>query len=114
MKSRNIPCLSLSIYVAGGESEDHQVPPTVTRVFEEANLAERQENKLSHLLSWVLQTWLVNILLSPLLLNIRIINGILHLFSLSRLDQCLRKSLESFINFFLSFGQKEKFPLAAR
>ena len=110
MKSRNISSLRFSGF--SGDSEDHQVPPTVTRVFEEANLAEREENKLSHLLSWVLQTWLLNILLSPFLLYVRIINGLLLLFSLSSLDDCLRKSLESFINFFLGFGQKAKFPLA--
>ena len=96
------------------ETEDLQFPPTVTRVFQEADNTERETSKLSLLLAWLLQTWLVNILLSPLLLYVRIINGLLLLFSLTSLDDCLRKSLESFINFFLGFGQKEKFPLAAR
>ena len=96
--------------VSGGESEDHHFPPNVTKVFQDADKTEREATKLSLLLAWLLQTWLVNILLSPFLLYIRIINGLLLLFSLSSLDDCLRKSLESFINFFLGFGQKRNFP----
>ena len=111
----------VSYCLAGRESQDDQFPQGVTKVFEEATNTEREEtnterveSKLSLLLAWLLQTWLVNILFSPLLLYIRVINGLLFLFSLSSLDDCLRKSLESFIHFFLGFGQAEKFPLAAR
>ena len=107
-----------SSYQLGGSGEaekaqESQFPLTVTRVFEEANNTEGEKNMLSLFLTWLIQTWLANILLSPLLLYNRIISGLLLFFSLSRLDDCLRKSLESYIYFFLGLGQKEKSPLAA-
>ena len=107
-----------SSYQLGGsveaeKAQESQFPLTVTRVFEEANNTEGEKNMLSLFLTWLIQTWLANILLSPLLLYNRIISGLLLFFSLSRLDDCLRKSLESYIYFFLGLGQKEKSPLAA-
>ena len=96
--------------------QELQVPQTVNKVFEEANrTVGGEENKLTNFLIWLLQTWLVNILLSPVLLYLRLAKAVLLILPpLAVLDGWPRKTLEYLVNLVLgnSFVQNPKFPLA--
>ena len=100
---------------AGGQ--ELQVPHTVTRVFEEADReqdVDTEQHNWLQVLACLLQTWLANACLSPVLFYVRLIKAFLLLFSLTNLNGWLTKSMEALINFALgnSFGVTPKFPLA--